>query len=83
MLLGEKILRLYEFALETSPEEVSKSRSIVKREALMSFVRGLVSFPRERILAENVKFFEEAVNTISYLLDRDTLYRRFPRKPIE
>ena len=50
----------------------------IKIEALGSFLRALVSFPREWILAENVKSLRKAVNTMLYLFDRDALYRNFP-----
>ena len=77
------MLRLYELALEIAPGRINESRKSIKREALWSFLRGLVSFSRERILAKSVKSLRKAVNTMLYLLDRDALYRIFPSKPIK
>ena len=67
LLFEGKILSIHDLSLKMSPEQASKSwisiKRSIKREALEGFLRGLVSFPRERILAENVKSLEEAVRS--------------------
>ena len=54
-MLERKIIRLYEFALEISPDQVRISRETIKTEALEYFLKGLISFPKDRIRAEEPK----------------------------
>ena len=50
--LERKVLSLYEFALEISPDQVNESRETIKTEALEYFLKGLISFPDDRIRAK-------------------------------